>query len=149
MTDIPEDGADIATSVTLALADANLADRDIDAINAHGSSTPQNDVAEANAYRSVFGTRVSELPVTSIKSQIGHPLAASNAIETIASILSMQQGIIPPTINLDSLDPRCQLHVVANQALRMNQPIRHILKTSSGFFRHPLESYFEQDRSHL
>jgi 3-oxoacyl-[acyl-carrier-protein] synthase II len=67
MTDIPEDGARIARSAVLALADAGLKPEDIDAINAHGSSTPQNDVAEAHAYWSVFGPRAETLPVTSNK----------------------------------------------------------------------------------
>jgi 3-oxoacyl-(acyl-carrier-protein) synthase len=131
MTDIPADGARIARSAELALADAGIAADAIDFINAHGSSTPQNDVAEANAFERVFGERSSRIPVTSIKSQIGHPLAASNSIEVVASVLTLLHGEIPPTINLVEIDPRCDLDVVGNVA--RSAVVRSILKTSSGF----------------
>ncbi|MBZ4417199.1 beta-ketoacyl synthase [Myxococcus sp. RHSTA-1-4] len=131
MTDIPEDGARIARSAELALADAGLTPGDIDMINAHGSSTPQNDVAEANAYWSLFGPRAETLPVTSNKSQIGHPLSASNSIEVISSVLSIREGTIPPTLNLHRKDSRCRLDVVAHEPRQ--HAVRRVLKTSSGF----------------
>ncbi|MCA2711292.1 MAG: beta-ketoacyl-[acyl-carrier-protein] synthase family protein [Microcystis sp. M015S2] len=131
MTDIPKDGKRIADSVFLALKDATLTPDAIDSINAHGSSTPQNDVAETNAYYRVFGDRAATIPVTSNKSQIGHPLSASNSIEVIASVQSLRLGIIPPTINLVEKDPDCPLNVVDNEA--RYQPTRCLLKTSSGF----------------
>lgn len=131
MTNIPEDGLRIAKSAELAIQDAGITSDDIDSINAHGSSTPQNDVAETNAFWHLFGERTLTIPVTSIKSQIGHPLSASNSIEVVASIMSLRTGFIPPTINLENQDGRCPLNVVGNKA--RFQPTRCILKTSSGF----------------
>lgn len=132
MTDIPEDGQSIARSIQVALRDAALSTENIDAINVHGSSTQQNDIAETRAYYSVFGPRAEEIPVTSIKSQIGHPLAASNSIEVVSVIQSLRTGIIPPTINYVNGDPHCRLNVVANVA-RTCSSLQSILKTSSGF----------------
>jgi 3-oxoacyl-(acyl-carrier-protein) synthase len=131
MTDIPETGWSIALSTEWALRDAGIAPDRIDFINAHGSSTPQNDTAETNAFYSVFGERAATIPVTSIKSQIGHSLAASNAIEVISSVLAIRDDILPPTINLKHQDERCRLDVVANTARRRR--VDCILKTSSGF----------------
>lgn len=131
MTDIPADGERIARSAELALQDAGVAPQEVDFINAHGSSTPQNDIAESNACRRLFGARSRNIPVTSIKSQIGHPLSASNSIEVVSSVLSLCHGEIPPTINLEDLDPLCELDVVGNVARKV--PIRVVLKTSSGF----------------
>lgn len=131
MTDIPENGSQIARSATLAMKDSGVTANEIDSINAHGSSTAQNDIAEANAYWSLFGERAAKIPVTSIKSQIGHPLSASNSIEVISSIMSISKGIIPPTINLEEQDPKCKLDVVGNEARFV--PTKCVLKTSSGF----------------
>jgi 3-oxoacyl-(acyl-carrier-protein) synthase len=131
MTDIPEDGLRIAKSAELAMLDAGISPDAVDAINAHGSSTRQNDVAESNAYWHLFGSRAAEIPVTSLKSQIGHPLSASNSVEVVASILSLRTGIIPPTINLQHQDPRCRLDVVGNVARKAD--VHCLLKTSSGF----------------
>ncbi|WP_437957071.1 beta-ketoacyl-[acyl-carrier-protein] synthase family protein [Sorangium sp. So ce119] len=131
MTDIPEAGEQIAESAVRALADAGVSADRIDAINAHGSSTPQNDVAETQAYHRLFGPRAERIPVTSIKSQIGHPLSASNAIEVVSVVQSLVTGIVPPTINHDRRDPRCALDVVGNVA-RETRPTC-VLKTSSGF----------------
>jgi 3-oxoacyl-(acyl-carrier-protein) synthase len=131
MTDIPQDGQSIARSAELALMDARVNVEQVDFINAHGSATPQNDVAESNAFRYLFGERSTRIPVTSIKSQIGHPLSASNSIEVISAVLSLLHSVIPPTINLEHQDPRCQLDVVGNEA--RDQPVRCVLKTASGF----------------
>ena len=131
MTDIPEDGRAIARSARLALADAGIDPGAVDAINAHGSSTPQNDVAEAGAYHSLFGARGRDIPVTSIKSQTGHPLAASNTIECVSALLTLGQGLIPPTINLTRKDPRCALDVVTGEPRYGS--FQCVLKTSSGF----------------
>lgn len=131
MTSMPADGAPIARSVRLALDDAGLAPDDIDCINAHGSSTPMNDQAESNAFGSVFGDRAAQIPCTSLKSQTGHALSAANAIELVASVLTLRHGRMPPTLNHDDPDPRCHLNIV-----RQSQDMpdaRHLLKTSSGF----------------
>ncbi len=131
MTDIPQDGESIAKACLLALKDASLELDQIDYINAHGSSTPQNDVAETRAFYHVFGQRAAEIPVTSIKSQLGHALSAANSLEVISSVLSIRDQIIPPTINLEAQDPACPLKVVGNKAL--GNKVSAILKTSSGF----------------
>jgi 3-oxoacyl-(acyl-carrier-protein) synthase len=131
MTDIPADGKRIADSSMIAMQDAKITPDEIDAINAHGSSTPQNDIAETNAYWQLFGERAEKIPVTSLKSQIGHPLAAANSIEVIETIQTLLTGIVPPTINLDRQDPQCRLNVVGNTARETSAQC--ILKTSSGF----------------
>lgn len=131
MTDIPEDGASIAKSMLLALEDAELTPCDINYVNLHGSSTKQNDIAEANAMRNIFEDNYSDIPVSSLKSQIGHALSASNSIEIVSSIMSLNTGLIPPTINLENKDPKCDLNVVSKAPT--NYDINNILKNSSGF----------------
>jgi 3-oxoacyl-(acyl-carrier-protein) synthase len=131
MTDIPQDGASVAKACRLAMEDAKIVPSQVDYINAHGSSTSQNDVAESNAFHLVFGPQAEEIPVTSLKSQFGHALSAANSLEVISVVLSIRDQIIPPTINLEEKDPACRLQVVANQALK--SPVTTILKTSSGF----------------
>jgi 3-oxoacyl-(acyl-carrier-protein) synthase len=131
MTDIHASGEPIARSLAAALADAGLRAGDIDHVNLHGSSTPQNDVAEANAMRAIFGAAAATIPVTSLKSQIGHALAAANAMELVACVLSLRDGLIPPTANLCRPDPACGLSVVAGTAAAGR--LRHVAKTASGF----------------
>ncbi|MBW3112514.1 beta-ketoacyl-[acyl-carrier-protein] synthase family protein [Bacillus sp. MCCB 382] len=131
MTDIPQDGISIANSIELALEDSGIPKEAINFVNMHGSSTPQNDRAENQALFSIFEDRTEQIPVTSVKSQIGHPLAASNSIEIVSSIKSIQEGIIPPTINLVEKDPAIDLWVVGNTKLQY--PVEYVLKISSGF----------------
>jgi 3-oxoacyl-(acyl-carrier-protein) synthase len=131
MTDIDPDGDAIAQACRLALAHARLDPKAIDFINAHGSSTPQNDVAESAAFAQVFGRTLSDIPVTSLKSQSGHALAAANAIEMVSTIQSIRNARIPPTINLEHQDPACHVNVVTGHS--QSHPIRHALKVSSGF----------------
>ena len=100
-------------------------------INAHGSSTKQNDVFETNAYKKVFGQRAYDIPASSLKSMIGHPLAAANSIELVASALTLESDILPPTINQETPDPECDLDYIPNKA--REKRVEHILKTSSGF----------------
>ncbi|MDP1609102.1 MAG: beta-ketoacyl-[acyl-carrier-protein] synthase family protein [Chlamydiales bacterium] len=131
MTDIPQDGKSIAKACQLALKDAHIEPDEVDYINAHGSSTIQNDIAETHAFYEIFGARAATIPVTSIKSQLGHALSAANSLELITAVLSLRDHIIPPTINLEAQDPACLLHVVGNKALKTS--VNTILKTSSGF----------------
>jgi len=131
MTDIPEPGESIAKASLEAIKDAKIEPEQIDFINAHGSSTPQNDVAESNAFHRMFGPKARDIPVTSIKSQLGHTLSSATSIEVISAVLSLNDNIIPPTINLCSQDSRCELDVVANKA--RTSPVNCVLKTSSGF----------------
>jgi 3-oxoacyl-(acyl-carrier-protein) synthase len=90
-----------------------------------------NDQAESNAFRAVFGERGCEIPCTSIKSQAGHALSAANAIELVASVLTLRHRTLPPTLNHDDPDPDCGLNIV-RQAHDL-PGVRHLLKTSSGF----------------
>ncbi len=131
MTDLPADGAPMADCIELALADAGLSPQAVDYVNAHGSSTKMNDIFETNAYKLVFGARAPEVPISSLKSMIGHPLAAANAIELAVACQIFERHLLPPTINQAQPDRLCDLDYVPNRA-RACQPAT-ILKTSSGF----------------
>lgn len=109
-------GRPISAVVRAALADARMDADEICHINAHGTATPQNDVAEARGFRSVFGERTRLLPVTSIKSMIGHCLGAAGGIEAATLALTIARGVIPPTINHHAIDPECAVDLVANVA---------------------------------
>lgn len=131
MTDLPADGTAMATCINLALLDAGIKPTQIDYINAHGSSTRMNDIFETNAYKMVFGDYAYKLPISSLKSMIGHPLASANAIELTVCAMIFEKDILPPTINQEEKDPSCDLDYIPNvgRAKRVNT----ILKTSSGF----------------
>jgi beta-ketoacyl-acyl-carrier-protein synthase II len=131
MTDLPADGLAMANCIKLALKDAAIAAGDVDYINAHGSSTRMNDVFETNAYKIVFGDDAYKIPISSLKSMIGHPLAAANAIEMVVGSMLFEKNIIPPTINQEVRDPQCDLNYVPNKAVP--KKIDLFLKTSSGF----------------
>ena len=131
MTDLPSDGVPMEKSIRLALTDAGIKPEDIDYINAHGSSTQQNDVFETNAYKSVFGEYAKQVPISSLKSMIGHPLAAANAVELVVSSMIFKKNILPPTINQEDPDPRCDLDYIPNKS--REKKVKYILKTSSGF----------------
>ncbi len=113
------EGRAVAALIDDALRAARLSKDAIDHVNAHGTATPQNDQAEARGLRRVFGARADELPVTSIKSMVGHCLSAAGAIEAAALALSIASGVVPPTINFREADPECALHIVANDARKM------------------------------
>ena len=100
-------------------------------MNAHGTATLQNDQAEARGLRRVFGERARRIPVTSIKSMVGHCLAAAGAIEAATLALSIARGVVPPTINYREQDPECDVDVVANAAREI--PIRCGVSTSLAF----------------
>lgn len=106
------DGQGAARALRLALADAGCALGDVDHVNAHGTSTPANDAAEAAALRAVFGGFADHLPVTSTKSAIGHLLGAAGAVEAVATVAAMRAGTVPASQNLDDRDPACDLDVV-------------------------------------
>lgn len=131
MTDIEEDGKHIRKSCDLALKDANLTHDEIDYINSHGSSTKQNDIAESNAFNDLFKEKIKDIPVASLKSQIGHALSAANAIEMVSVVQTLNTQKIPPTINLTKQDPNCQLKIVDKMLVKSD--LKNVLKTSSGF----------------
>ncbi|HEY0049809.1 MAG TPA: beta-ketoacyl-[acyl-carrier-protein] synthase family protein [Pyrinomonadaceae bacterium] len=131
MTDLPAEGTALADCMKLALEDAGLAAEDIDHINAHGSSTPQNDICETNAIKNVFGRHAQNLTVNSLKAIIGHALGASNAIEIAACAAAIERQHMFPTAHLDAPGDGCDLDYIPKQSRRMN--VRHLLKLSSGF----------------
>lgn len=125
------DGRPVIMVVSEALRDGRLNAGDVEHVNAHGTATPQNDRAEARAFRTLFGDRTSRLPVTSIKSAIGHCLGAAGGVEAAILALSVARGVLPPTINHVETDPECAVDVVANEA--REQRIRCGVSTSLGF----------------
>ncbi|MEO7999079.1 MAG: beta-ketoacyl-[acyl-carrier-protein] synthase II, partial [Gemmatimonadaceae bacterium] len=110
------------------------------AINTHGTSTPIGDSAECFAVRAVFGDATDKIAVTSTKSMTGHMLGAAGAAEAVLSVLSIVHGIVPPTINLESLDPQCAVNVVANKALKRD--IKVALSNAFGFGGHNTAAIF-------
>ncbi|OPZ30501.1 MAG: 3-oxoacyl-(acyl-carrier-protein) synthase 2 [Lentisphaerae bacterium ADurb.BinA184] len=116
MTAPAREGAGSARVMRLALENAGLPPAAIDHINAHGTGTKPNDSTETQAVKAVFGEHARRLPVTSIKSSVGHMMGAAGSIEAVASILSIRDGLIPPTTHYETPDPECDLDVVANQA---------------------------------
>jgi 3-oxoacyl-[acyl-carrier-protein] synthase II len=118
----------------VALKKANIAPTDIDYINAHGTSTPLNDAMETRAIKTVFGDYAYRVPISSTKSMLGHLIGCAGAAETLVCILSIMNGIIPPTINYDHPDPDCDLDYVPNVARKAEVNIA--LSNSFGFGGH-------------
>jgi len=129
-----ENGAGAAMSMKLALENANLNVADIEYINAHGTSTPLNDKSETAAIKTVFGEQAYNIPISSTKSMTGHLLGASGAVEAIFSIMAMQDGVVPATINYETPDPECDLDYIPNQK-RSIKP-KHVMSNSFGFGGH-------------
>jgi 3-oxoacyl-[acyl-carrier-protein] synthase II len=125
------EGRAVATVISLALASGAINADEVDHVNAHGTATPQNDAAEARGFRRVFGDSAANLPVTSVKSMVGHCLGASGAIEAAVLALTVTRGVIPPTIHHDETDAACPINVVANQP--RETPVRCAVSTSLGF----------------
>ncbi len=131
MTSPPDDGAGAARCIGNALKDAQLNGDQVQYINAHGTSTPAGDKAEAAAIRSVFGDHAYELSVSSTKSMVGHLLGAAGAVEAIFSVLAIRDQVAPPTINLHEPDEGCDLDFVPHQA--KPRPIDVAVSNSFGF----------------
>jgi 3-oxoacyl-[acyl-carrier-protein] synthase II len=129
-----ENGAGAALSMKLALENAGLTIDDVDYINAHGTSTPLNDKSETAAIKSVFGEQAYSVPVSSTKSMTGHLLGASGAVEAVACVLAIREGIIPPTMHYQTPDPECDLDYVPNQARQAT--LKHVMSNSFGFGGH-------------
>ena len=123
--------ATVARAIELALIDAGLNPADVDYINAHGTGTPANDPTESKAIRHVFGAQADKLVVSSTKSMHGHALGAAGAIELIAAIGSLRDGVIAPTANFIDPDPECDLDYVPNTA--REKPVRAVLSNSFAF----------------
>ena len=134
ISNLAEDGESIVRALRLALQRSGLDPAEVDYINAHATGTPAGDPVEAAAIRQVFGARGSAPPVSSSKSQFGHLLGAAGAIEAVVSVLAMQHGLLPPTINLNRPDPACDLDVVPNQPRPAT--VRVVMSNSFGFGGH-------------
>jgi 3-oxoacyl-[acyl-carrier-protein] synthase II len=128
------EGNGAAKSMANALADAGLNPSDIGYINAHGTSTPLGDVAETKAMKKVYGDAIRHIPVSSTKSQVGHLLGASGAVELIVTMLAVQRGVLPPTINYHTPDPDCDLDYIPNSAREVRT--RCAMSNSFGFGGH-------------
>jgi 3-oxoacyl-[acyl-carrier-protein] synthase II len=120
-----------ARAIRWALGEAKVDHRDVDYINAHGTSTRLNDLMETAAVKSVFGDGARALPMSSIKSMVGHLIGAAGAVEAAALALTLHDGVLPPTINQTHPDPDCNLDYVPNTAREM--PVRTAVSTSFGF----------------
>jgi 3-oxoacyl-[acyl-carrier-protein] synthase II len=120
-----------ARCMLAALNDAGMSPGDIDYINAHGTSTPPNDIYETQAIKKTFGEHAWKLAISSTKSMTGHLLGATGGVEAILTALSIHEGIIPPTINLDNPDPECDLDYVPHTARK--QTITAAMSNTFGF----------------
>ena len=125
------DGRAIIGAIRNAIEDAGIAPSDIDYVNAHGTSTPENDKMEYLSLKAVLGDHLARTPISSNKSMIGHTLSAAGAVEAVFSLLTIRSGIIPPTINYRNPDPEIPMDVVPNQAREAS--VRTVLSNSFGF----------------
>ena len=132
--EMPDDGEGAARAMRVALRQAGMEPEQIDYINAHGSSTRLNDKSETIAIKSVFGEHAYKVPISSTKSMLGHLMGAAGAIEALISVQAIQEGIIPPTINLEKPDPECDLDYVPNAA--RERVVKAALSNSFGFGGH-------------
>jgi len=133
-------GEGAARAMTNALTDAGVNGSDIGYINAHGTSTPANDAMETAAIKLALGNAAYETPVSSTKSMTGHLLGGAGAAESVICIRAIEDGVIPPTINLDTPDPECDLDYVPNEAREI--PVRYAMSNSFGFGGHNVALIF-------
>jgi 3-oxoacyl-[acyl-carrier-protein] synthase II len=134
ITQPDQEGTGAAKAMSMALADADLSPDQVDYINAHGTSTPLGDKAETRAVKSVFGAAASKVSISSTKSQLGHSLGASGGIELVLSVKALQDNIVPPTINLSTPDPDCDLDYTPNDP--KNRTLNYVMSNSFGFGGH-------------
>jgi 3-oxoacyl-[acyl-carrier-protein] synthase II len=127
-------GVGLVRAMQMALRKAGLRPEQVDYINAHGTSTPPNDGTETQAIKTCFGEHAYKLAVSSTKSMTGHTLGAAGAVEAVISIMALQTGILPPTINLHHPDPECDLDYVPNEARQAN--VNVVMSNSMGFGGH-------------
>jgi 3-oxoacyl-[acyl-carrier-protein] synthase II len=137
-----ESGIGATKAMTWALKDAGINTTDVGYINAHGTSTPLGDAAEVYAVKSVFGEHANNLAMSSTKSMTGHALGAAGGIESVAVIRALQDGVLPPTINLENPDDGFDLDFVANEA--REKPIQYAVNNSFGFGGHNVSLVFSR-----
>lgn len=144
ITALEESGINVARAMENCLAEAGFSKEQVDYINAHGTSTPLNDIAETNAIKACFKDHAYNLNISSTKSMHGHCLGAAGAIESIATILAIFNGMVPPTINYFNIDEACDLNYTPNKAVKKN--INIALKNSMGFGGHNVTLAFNRFR---
>jgi 3-oxoacyl-[acyl-carrier-protein] synthase II len=131
VTDCHPEGVGAAACMEAALTDAGLSPAEVGYVNAHGTSTRLNDLAETLALKRVFGPAAYRVPVSSSKSMLGHLIGAAGAVELVICVLALRQGVLPPTINYEVPDPDCDLDYVPNEPRA--REVRHALSNSFGF----------------
>ena len=131
MTSLSADGEALSKAINESLRRARIDAADVDYINAHGSSTQQNDRNETGAFKRTFGRHAYRIPISSTKSIIGHSLGAASAIESIVCVLALEEGVVPPTANYETPSPDCDLDYVPNTA--RERPLRVVECNASGF----------------
>lgn len=131
LTDSHDEGRGAVAAMRGALADAEASPSDVGYINAHGTSTPSNDSIETLAIKRVFGDAAFRVPISSTKSMTGHLVSAGGAVEAITCLLTIRDGVLPPTINLENRDPACDLDYVPNEARERTVDV--VLSNSFGF----------------
>ncbi|MFT5784399.1 MAG: 3-oxoacyl-[acyl-carrier-protein] synthase II, partial [Candidatus Krumholzibacteriia bacterium] len=144
MTQPDTAGRGAIASMTQAVKSAGIKPSDVGYINAHGTSTFFNDKVETGAIKSVFGDHAKNLKISSTKSMTGHALGAAGGLEAVISILALNDGILPPTINLDNPDPDCDLDYCAHEAVK--QDVDYALSNSFGFGGHNVTLCFKARR---
>ncbi len=142
ITSPDEQGCGASLAMSLALDDAQIRPDQIDYINAHGTSTPLGDIAETRAVKRTFGAAAKKLAISSTKSQLGHTLGASGGIEAIISALAIREQVAPPTINLETPDPECDLDYIPNHPRPMKIDIA--MSNSFGFGGHNASIIFRR-----
>jgi 3-oxoacyl-[acyl-carrier-protein] synthase II len=131
ITDTHPKGLGAIIAMNAAMEDASVIPGDVDYINAHGTSTTQNDLTETRAIKDVFGERAKSIPLSSNKSMLGHTIAAAGAIECILTLVGINRSVILPTINYEFRDPKCDLDYVPNEAREVKHRI--VISNSFGF----------------
>jgi act minimal PKS ketosynthase (KS/KS alpha) len=131
MTGLKRDGREMAEAISNALHHSRLDPFLVDYVNAHGSGTKQNDRHETAAFKTTLGAHAHQVPVSSIKSMVGHSLGAIGSMEIAACALAVEHGVVPPTANLHQPDPECDLDYVPNQAREAE--VNAVLTVGSGF----------------
>jgi 3-oxoacyl-[acyl-carrier-protein] synthase II len=136
-----EGGTGAARTMALALKKAGLSPEEVDLVSAHGTSTPLGDVHETMALKRVFGARAYKVPISATKSMTGHLLGGAGALQAVITVMAIQEGIIPPTVNYITPDPQCDLDYVPNAARRA--PVKVALSNSFGFGGHNVALVFK------
>ena len=131
MTGPHPQGEGAGRAMRMALANAGIGPREVSYINAHGTATPANDAAETAAIKGVFGDSAYRVPISSTKSMVGHLLGAAGAIEAVTSVMAVANDVIPPTINYENADPKCDLDYTPNEAREL--PVNVAMSNSFGF----------------